>query len=50
MLENAESFLIAGVVSGLIGLVIGLKAHVKVIRETDKVIANINDLMKQEQE
>ena len=48
MLENAESFLIAGVVGGLIGGVIGLKAHFKVIRETDKVIANINDLMKQE--
>ena len=49
MLENAESFLIAGVVGGLIGGVIGLKAHFKVIRETDKVIANINDLMKQEE-
>ena len=50
MLENAESFLIAAVVGGLIGGVIGLKAHFKVIRETDKVIANINDLMKQEEE
>ena len=50
MLENAESFLVAGVVGGLIGGVIGLKAHFKVIRETDKVIANINDLMKQEEE
>jgi hypothetical protein len=50
MLENAESFLIAGVVGGLIGGVIGLKAHFKVIRDTDNVIANINDLMKQEQE
>ena len=45
MLENAESFLVAGVVGGLIGGVIGLKAHFKVIHETDKVIANINDLM-----
>jgi hypothetical protein len=50
MLENAESFLVAGVVGGLIGGVIGLKAHFKVIRDTDNVIANINDLMKQEQE
>ena len=45
MLENAEGFLIAGAVGGLIGGAIGLKAHFKVIRETDKVIANINDLM-----
>ena len=45
MLEYAEGFLIGGCVGGLIGAVIGLKAHFKVIRETDKVIANINDLM-----
>lgn len=45
MLDNAEYFLIGGCVCGLIGAVIGLKAHFKVIRETDKVLANINELM-----
>ena len=45
MLDNAEYFLIGGCVGGLIGAVIGLKAHFKVIRETDKVLANINELM-----
>ena len=45
MLEYAEGFLIGGCVGGLIGAVIGLKAHFKVIRETDKVLANINELM-----
>ena len=45
MLDNAEGFLIAGCVGGLIGAVIGLKAHFKVIRETDKVLKNINELM-----
>ena len=45
MLDNAEYFLIGGCVGGLIGAVIGLKAHFKVIRETDNVLKNINELM-----
>ena len=45
MLGNAEYFLIGACVGGLIGAVIGLKAHFKVIRETDKVLKNINELM-----
>ena len=49
MLDNVEFFLIGGCVGGLIGAVIGLKAHFKVIRETDKVITNINDLMQHEE-
>jgi hypothetical protein len=49
MLEYAEGFLIAGCVGGLIGAVIGLKAHFKVIRETDKVLKNINELMQQKE-
>ena len=45
MLDNAEGFLIAAIVGGLIGAVIGLKAHFKVLRETDNVIKNINELL-----
>ena len=45
MLDNAEGFLIAGCVGGLIGAVIGLKAHFKVLRETDNVLKNINELL-----
>ena len=49
MLEYAEGFLIGGCVGGLIGAVIGLKAHFKVIRDTDKVLANIRELMQHEE-
>ena len=49
MLEHAEGFLIAGCVGGLIGAIIGLKAHFKVIRDTDKVLKNINELMQQKE-
>ena len=45
MLDDAEGFLIAGCVGGLIGAIIGLKAHFKVIRDTDKVLKNINELL-----
>ena len=49
LLLFASLFLVAGVVGGLIGGVIGLKAHFKVIRETDKVLANIRELMQHEE-
>lgn len=49
MLEYAEGFLIAGCVGGVIGAIIGLKAHFKVIRDTDKVLKNINELMQQKE-
>ena len=45
MLEHAEGFLIAAIVGGLIGGAIGLKAHFKVLRETDNVLKNINELL-----
>ena len=45
VLNDAEGFLIAATVGGIIGGVIGLTQHFKTLRETDKVIANINDLM-----
>ena len=45
MLEYAEGFLISAIVGGLIGVIIGLKAHFKVIRDTDKVLKNINELL-----
>lgn len=49
MLNDAEGFLIAAVVGGVIGGVIGLTQHFKTLREADKVIANINDLMQHEE-
>ena len=49
MLDDAEGFLIAGCVGGLIGAIIGLKAHFKVIRDTDKVLKNISELMQQKE-
>ena len=45
MLGNAEYFLIGACVGGAIGAIIGLKAHFKVIRDTDKILANIKDLL-----
>lgn len=49
MLNDAEGFLIAAAVGGVIGGVIGLTQHFKTLREADKVIANINDLMQHEE-
>lgn len=45
MLDNPEGFLLAGCVGGVIGGIIGLKKHFAIMRETDKVLANIRDLM-----
>ena len=45
MLNNPEGFLLAGIVGGTIGGAIGLWRHFKTIRETDKVLKNINELM-----
>ena len=45
MLDNHEGFLIAGCVGGVIGGIFGLKKHFAIMRETDKVLANIRDLM-----
>lgn len=45
MLDNPEGFLIAGCVGGVIGGIFGLKKHFAIMRETDKVLANIRDLM-----
>ncbi len=49
MLGNAEYFLIGACVGGAIGAIIGLKAHFKVIHDTDKVLKNINELMQQKE-
>lgn len=45
MLDNPEGFLIAVCVGGVIGGIFGLKKHFAIMRETDKVLANIRDLM-----
>ena len=45
MLDNPEGFLIASCVGGVIGGIFGLKKHFAIMRETDKVLANIRDLM-----
>lgn len=50
MLTDAEGFLIAGCVGGAIGLIFGLKKHFAIMRETDKVLANIRDLMQMDKE
>lgn len=49
MLNNPEGFLLAGIVGGTIGGAIGLWRHFKTIRETDKVLKNINELMQQKE-
>lgn len=45
MLNNSEGFLLAGIVGGTIGGAIGLWRHFKTLREADKAIASIKDLM-----
>lgn len=46
---ETEGIVIAAAIGGLIGGIIGLKAYFKVIRETDKVLANIKELMQQKE-
>lgn len=45
MLDNPDGFLIAGFVGGVIGGAIGLWRHFKTMREVNKAIANIKDLL-----
>ena len=47
--EEKTGIVILAIIGGLIGGAIGLKAYFKVIRETDKVIKNINELMQQKE-
>ena len=53
MLRMGVTTAIAGVggtgLGGLIGAIIGMKAHFKVIRDTDKVLKNISELMQQKE-
>lgn len=45
VMENPKLFLIAGSIGGVIGLIVGLKKYYMVLRDTDKVLANVNDLL-----
>lgn len=45
MLDNADGFLMAGLVGGTIGGALGLWRHFKTLREADNAIAHIKDLM-----
>ncbi len=45
MLNNPEGFLIAGIVGGTIGGIIGLWSHFKTLREADKALASIQELL-----
>lgn len=49
MLNNPEGFLIAGTIGGIIGGSIGLWRHFKTMREADKAIANIKELLEQKE-
>lgn len=49
MLNNPEGFLIAGTIGGIIGGAIGLWRHFKTMREADKAIANIKELLEQKE-
>ena len=46
--EIADAFYIGATIGGVIGAIVGLKKYFTILREADKVLANINDLMKQE--
>ena len=47
-LSDATPFLIGGVIGGVLGSALGLKRYFKIMRETDSIIAKINELMQSE--
>ena len=47
--EDPTGFLISGAIGGVIGVIFGLKKYYSVLRETDKVLKNINELMQQKE-
>ena len=47
-LSDATPFLIGGGVGGVLGVILGLKRYFKIMRETDSIIAKINELMQSE--
>ena len=48
LLDDSMPFLIGGVVGGVFGAAMGLKRHFAIMRETDSIIAKINELMQSE--
>ena len=46
--SDATPFLIGGGVGGVLGAILGLKRYFKIMRETDSIIAKINELMQSE--
>ena len=48
VLDDSMPFLIGSVVGGVLGVAMGLKRHFKIMRETDSIIAKINELMQNE--
>lgn len=49
MLSDATPFLIGGAIGGVFGGAMGLKRYFKIMRETDSIIAKINELMQSEE-
>ena len=48
LLMDSTPFLIGGCVGGVLGGALGLKRYFKIMRETDSIIAKINELMQSE--
>ena len=48
VLDDSMPFLIGSVVGGVLGAAMGLKRHFAIMRETDSIIAKINELMQNE--
>ena len=46
--SDATPFLIGGGVGGVLGTILGVKRYFKIMRETDSIIAKINELMQSE--